>query len=102
MYEILVTDFAEQDLDGIVEYIAVKLANPPAAGTFLDNVEACYGSLRRTPRMFSECEDKYLKRKGYRKALIHNYLLIFRIDGKARRVYVLRFFYAGQDYVKQL
>ena len=102
MYEILITDFAEQDLDGIVEYIAVKLANPPAAGTFLDNVEACYGSLWRTPRMFSECEDKYLKRKGYRKALIHNYLLIFRIDGTARRVYVLRFFYAGQDYVKQL
>ena len=66
MYEILITEFAEQDLEGIVEYIAVKLANPPAAGEFLNNVEACYGSLRRTPRMFSECEDKYLKRKGYR------------------------------------
>lgn len=54
MYELLITEFAEQDLDGIVEHIAVKLANPPAAGTFLDNVEACYGSLRRTPRMFGE------------------------------------------------
>ncbi len=52
--------------------------------------------------MFCECEDTYLKRKGYRKALINNYLLIFRLDGKARKVYVLRFFYAGQDYVKQL
>ena len=102
MYELLITEFAEQDLDGIVEYIAVKLANPPAAGTFLDNVEACYESLSRTPRMFCACEDKYLKRKGYRKALINNYVLIFRIDGKARKVYVLRFFYAGQDYVKQL
>ena len=102
MYELLLTEFAEQDLDGIVEYIAVKLANPPAAGTFLDNVEACYGSLRRTPRMFCECGGTYLKRKGYRKAQISNYLMIFRIDGKARRVYVLRFFYAGQDYVKQL
>ncbi len=102
MYEILITEFAEQDLDGIVEYIAVKLANPPAAGSFLENVEACYGSLKRTPRMFAECAETYLKRKGYRKALISNYLLIFRIDLKARRVYVLRFFYAGQDYVKQL
>ncbi len=102
MYELLITEFADQDLDGIVEYIAVKLANPPAAGTFLDSVAACYKSLRRTPRMFSECEDRYLKRKGYRKALINHYLLIYRIDGKARRVYVLRFFYAGQDYVKQL
>jgi len=102
MYELLITEFADQDLDGIVEYIAVKLASPPAAGAFLDSVDACYKSLRRTPRMFSECEDKYIKRKGYRKALINNYLLIYRIDGKARRVYVLRVFYAGQDYVKHL
>jgi plasmid stabilization system protein ParE len=85
MYELRITEYAEQDLDSIVEYLAVKLANPPAAGTFLDNVEASYKSLRRTPRMFSECEDTYLKRKGYRKALINNYLLIFRIDGKARK-----------------
>jgi len=35
MYERLITEFAEQDLDGIVEYIAVKLANPPAAGLLL-------------------------------------------------------------------
>jgi plasmid stabilization system protein ParE len=102
MYELIITELAEQDLDGIVEYIAVKLANPEAAGAFLDKVAACYGSLRRTPRMFNECMDKYLKRKGYRKALINNYLLIFRIDGKPHRVYVLRFFYAGQDYIKQL
>jgi len=47
MYELLITNFAEQDLEGVVEYIAVKLANPPAAGTFLDNVEACYGRWRR-------------------------------------------------------
>ena len=64
MYKLLITESAEQDLDGIAEYIAVKLANPPAAGTFLDNVEACYGSLRRTPRMFSECKDKYLNGRG--------------------------------------
>ncbi len=102
MYELFITEGAEQDLDGIVDYIAVKLANPTAAGTFLDNVEACYESLRHTPRMFAECADTYLKRKGYRKALINHYLLIFRIDLKARRVYVLRFFYTGQDYVKQL
>ena len=81
MYELLITEFAEQDLD---------------------NVEACYESLRRKPRMFAECVDTYLKRKGYRKALINNYPLIFRIDGKARRVFVLRCFYAGQDYIKQL
>jgi toxin ParE1/3/4 len=102
MYDLLITEIAEQDLDGMVDYITGKLANPAAAGAFLDKTEECYGFLRRTPRMFNECADAYLKSRGYRKVLINNYLLIFRIDEKARRVYILRFFYGGQDYIKQL
>ncbi|HRT30492.1 MAG TPA: type II toxin-antitoxin system RelE/ParE family toxin [Kiritimatiellia bacterium] len=104
MYELLITEAAEQDLDGIVEYIAVRLANPSAAGSFLDAVEACYENLRRTPKIYSECADAYLKSRGYRKALIknYNYVLVFRFGREANKVYVLRFFYAGQDYGKQL
>jgi plasmid stabilization system protein ParE len=85
-----------------VDYIADKLANPSAASALLDKVEKCYGSLKRSPRMFNECVDAYLKNRGYRKALIDNYLLIFRIDENSRVVYVLRFFYGAQDYIKQL
>ncbi|MEI6167086.1 MAG: type II toxin-antitoxin system RelE/ParE family toxin [bacterium] len=102
MYKLLITRSAEQDLDGIVDYIAVKLMNPSAASALLDIIGECYGSLKSTPRMFSECGDTYLKNKRYRKALIDNYLLIFRIDENSNTVYVLRFFYGAQDYIKQL
>jgi len=102
MYDLLLTEIAEQDLDGIVDYITGKLANPAAACALLDKIEECYGFLKSTPRMYNECADAYLKSRGYRKALINNYLLIFRIDEKAQAVYVLRFFYGGQDYIKQL
>ena len=42
MYELLLTEAAGQDLDSIVEYIAVKLLNSSAASAFLDSVEKCF------------------------------------------------------------
>ena len=101
MYELLLTDAAGQDLDSIVEYIAVKLSNPSAASAFLDSVEKCFVILRKTPLAYAECLDKVLQSKRYRKAVINNYVLIYRVDADTRSVYILRFFYGAQDYAKQ-
>ena len=46
MYKLNVTEAAHQDLDNIVAYIAIQLANPKAAGEFVDAVTACYGFLQ--------------------------------------------------------
>ena len=102
MYDLLITEAADQDLDGIVEYIAVKLSNPSAAGAFLNSVEECYGILQKTPLAYAKCSDEGLQAKRYRKAVINNYLLVYRADEDTHKVYVLRFFYGGQDYAKQL
>jgi plasmid stabilization system protein ParE len=102
MYSQHITELAEQDLDGIVNYMAVELANPIAASAFLDKIEDCYTHIKTKPRIYAECEDSYLRSKGYRKALIGNYLLIFRIEERAKRVHILRFFYGAQDYARQL
>lgn len=39
MYKLVITHLANHDLDSIVRYIAVELANPAAAGSFLVEVE---------------------------------------------------------------
>lgn len=102
MYDLLLTAAAREDLGGIVEYISLHLLNPGAAGTFLDDVEACYKILRRTPHAYAECSDHTLRNKGYRKAVINNYLMIYRVKEESGKVYVLRFFYGGQDYLRLL
>jgi len=43
MYRLVVSELAHRDLDNIVSYIAIQLANPIAAANFLDEVEKCYG-----------------------------------------------------------
>lgn len=99
MYELCVSELAHRDLDRIVSYIAVQLANPMAASDFLDEVGTRYAYLRSSPMMYSECQDKRLRAEGYRKVVIKNYVLVYKIDEASKTVNVLRFFYGAQDYV---
>ncbi|AGA70358.1 addiction module toxin, RelE/StbE family [Desulfitobacterium dichloroeliminans LMG P-21439] len=99
MYKLKVSELAHQDLDKIVSYIAVQLANPKAAGDFLDEVDTCYGYLKSSPLMYAKCQDKRLEKEGYRKLTIKNYVLVYKIDEVSKTVNILRFFYGAQDYV---
>jgi len=102
MYSLNVTELAEQDLDGIVNYMTGELANPIAARAFLEKIEDCYALLKTRPKIYVACDDPYLRNKGYRKALIGNYLLIFRIEEQTNLIHILRFFYGAQDYSSRL
>jgi plasmid stabilization system protein ParE len=100
VYRLVVSELAHSDLDNIVSYIAVQLANPTAAANFLDEVEKCYGCLKSNPLMYERCQDAYLARAGYRKAAVKNYVLVYKVDEVARAVVIRRFFYGAQDYLK--
>ena len=73
-YKIVNTLLANQDLDGIVSYIADDLENPAAAANFLDELDECLGRLEKMPLMYEQCQDVRLKGLGYRKARVGNYL----------------------------
>lgn len=90
MYKLIVTELAHRDLDNIASYIAVQLANSPAASDFFDKVDRCYGYLERNP----------MEKEGYRKAVIKNYILVYKVDEIGKTVIVLRFFYGARDYTK--
>lgn len=96
----LVSELAHRDLDNIISYIAVQLANPKAAGDFLDELEKCYGYLKSNPMMYAKCQNKRLEKEGYRRVLIKNYVLVYKINEASKTVSILRFFYSAQDYVK--
>jgi len=100
MYKLLVTELAHQDLDDIVSYIAIQLANPKAAGDFLAEVTACYGFLKSNPLMYELCQDTRLGKEGYRKAIIKKYLLVYKVNEVSQTVSIMRFFYSAQDYTK--
>lgn len=100
MYKLVITELAHQDLDRIVSYIVVQLSNSKAAADFLDEVTACYGFLKSTPMMYERCQDRRLGEEGYRKAVIKNYVLVYKISEESKTVSIMRFFYGAQDYTK--
>lgn len=100
MYKLFVTELAHQDLSHIISYIAVKLSNPKAAGDFLDEVTKCYSFLKSNPLMYARCTDERLWKEGYRKAVIKNYVLVYKVDEASQIVNIMRFFYSEQDYTK--
>ena len=102
MYELQISQQAKNDLDDIIAYITLKLINPSAASALLDAVDDCYQHLRRMPYMYGECANARLKAKGYRRAVIKNYVMIYKVDDAAKTVMIMRFFYGARDYQRLL
>jgi len=97
-YKLVVSKEAHKDIDDIVQYIAVELVNPTAAASFLDDIEKSYFAVINNPRMYSLCQDARLSREGYRKIIIKNYLILYRIDDEAKKVFIVRIIYGGRNY----
>ncbi len=102
MYKLEITELAQDDLESIVEYIAVQLGSPIAAGDFLNEVEKCYSFLHKSPLIYAKCIDARLEKEGYRKALVKNYILFFKVLEKEKKVIVYRVLYCARDYLKLL
>ena len=97
-YNVSITDGASTELGEILGYIINRLQNPNAAKDFLDKVEECYGRLTDNPKIYQLCDYENFKEKGYRKAVVKNYVIIYRIDEAAKTVYILHIFYGRQNY----
>lgn len=97
-YKLIVSKDAHRDVDEIAGYIAHELKSPQAASGFLDDVEKSYRSLAENPRLFALCGDARLQRKGYRKVVIKNYLVLYRIDEDQKAVLVVRVIYGPRNY----
>ena len=50
------------------------------------------------PYLYALCSSPQLSARSYRKAVLRNYLLIYRVDEAQKTVYLLRFFYGRRQY----
>ena len=101
-YNLLVSREAETDIDNIARYIAVQLQNRDAAVGFLDDVENAYSRLIKQPRLYNFCDNARLREKGYRKVILKNYIMIYRVSEETDSVIILRVFYGRMDYLNIL
>jgi toxin ParE1/3/4 len=98
IYKLVVSKEASEDIEDIVLYILSELNNSSAASAFLDDVEKSYQNIIEKPSMYSLCNDYKLRNGGYRKIVIKNYLILYRINEEDETVFVVRVVYGGRNY----
>jgi hypothetical protein len=65
-------------------------------------VEKSFNFLKSNPYMHEICHDPLLASKGYRKAMIHNHVMIYAINILKGEVMILRIFYESRNNIPLL
>ena len=102
MYKVIISPSANADLFNALKYIAYRLENPQAAAKLADGVDKCYADLEAFPSAHEFCRDAALRRMGYRRYPVGNYLVIFRVVEESHEVRVVHIFHATQNYLSTL
>jgi len=100
MYRIKVEQPAKEDFNNIITYITETLDAPVAALSFMDEVEACYVRIQGNPYLYESCREPRLRERGYRRAVIGNYIMVYKPLDEVKVVEVHRFFYGPQNYIE--
>lgn len=91
------TQKANVDLDAIVGYIAVELANPKAASDFVDKLPEAIEEVRVFQESGSLVYNEYLPITGVRKKPVENYIMYYLPDSAETMIFVLRIVYGRRN-----
>lgn len=91
------TQKADADLDDIVGYIAVELANRQAASDFVDKLQGVIEEIRSFPESGSLVINEFLPNTEVRKKLIGNYIMYYLPDFDKKMIFVLRIIYGRRN-----
>ena len=85
-YNIDVQLKAQLDAERIDDYIRYILLNPKAADDLINCLEMSYKKIANNPHGFSI---EWIANKAYRRALVKDYIVLFRIDEQTHTVHIV-------------
>ena len=98
-YKIVVSETYHKDLKDIIHYIYHNLDAPHTASTLLDEIEAIVSNLSIMPLRYGLVDDAYLRRKEFRKCLVKNYTIFYKVHEESKTVMVHRILHARQNWI---
>lgn len=100
-YSYIFTEKAENDLDGILQYISVNLSNKSAANLFIDKVFAEIEVLRAFPSSGMLVNNGFISEEVHR-VLVDNYTIYYSYNTIKKEIHILRIVYSKRDMNKIL
>lgn len=101
-YVVKVTAQAEEQLQGIIKYIASELKAPKAALRLLEEMESAISSLDKYPQRVALTEEEPWRSLGVYKMPVKNFLIYFWIDEENAKVQITAVINGRRDQLKQL
>ena len=96
-YHLRITEYAEQDLEEIGDYIAFELKNAAAAIRLVRDLRKKMSTLTQMPEQHELDEDSTLAALGVRKYYYKNYKIYYTIYQPADSVVILRILHMRVD-----
>jgi len=92
------TAAAYDDLEQIYSYISKKLLAETAADNLLEKIESSIMRLKKFPYSGSLVSDEPLRKRGYRKLIIDNYIVFYLVNEMDKQAVIMRILYGAQNY----
>ncbi|MCL1820990.1 MAG: type II toxin-antitoxin system RelE/ParE family toxin [Oscillospiraceae bacterium] len=102
MYKAKMSPVAREDLFNILDYIENQLDAPVAAADFYEIFEKCVDNLESNPYIYEVCRAEHLKKRGYRRAIVKNYLVLYTVNEDKKIVMIHHVVFGARDYENQL
>jgi len=99
-YEVLISDKAHEDMEGIYSYIADELLEPTIAANQYDRIADAILTLETMPERIRLMDTEPERSIGLRQLLVDNYSVFFVIH--AETVRIARVMYSATDIRKRL
>ena len=102
MFDVQISEQADNDLREIFEYLAFELLAPENAAGQLNRLEEAISTLGHMPEKYRTYEREPWRSRGLRVLPVDHYLVFYIPDHKAKLVTVIRVMYGGRDIDKEL
>lgn len=97
IFEVQISEQADNDLREIYEYIAFELRSPDNAAKQLDRLEKAICNLSNFPEKYRRYQNEPWYSRGLRLFPVDNYLVFYIPNNDARIITVIRVMYGGRD-----
>ncbi len=89
---------AQEDFEGIFQYISETLCNPDAAASLIDEMESSLDLTCLNPQMCPLVKDDMIRDHFLRKLIVKNYIIFYRPDDSKREIAVIRVLYGMMNF----
>ncbi len=97
-YSFKFTEKAENDLDGILQYIAEELCNPTAAKELYQKIFESIDTVLSFPETGQVVVNEFLTDKKIRRLLVDNYIIYYKADIENSVIYIIRIVFGKRDF----